>query len=163
MEQNTLETANLVLRGQNANITETNNQGFTWNNIDLREVLGDMYDRYTLFKLTFIQLEFNTLGTFTGPDEGLLFLNMTGLEWENCSYDYATNTQQLSARVAILFFADGTQTCQPPYTTMGLTFRKDKPFCNIRLNFTKTTDGVSLSNKSFTTTTAFRFVITPIV
>jgi hypothetical protein len=163
MEQNTLETANLILRGQNANIVEANNQGFTWNNIDLRQVLGDMYDKYTLFKLTFIQVEFNTLGTFTGADEGLVFLNMTGLEWDNCSYDYATNTQQLSARVAILFFADGTQTCQPPYTTMGLTFRKDKPFCNIRLNYTKTTDGVSLSNKSFTTTSAFRFVITPIV
>jgi hypothetical protein len=162
MEQNVLETANLVLRGQNANITETNNQGFTWNNIDLREVLGDMYDRYTLFKLTFVQLEFNTLGSFTTQDEGLLFLNMTGLEWEGASYDYASQSNVLSARVAILFFADGSQTAQPPYTSCGLTFRKDKPICNIRLNFTKTTDGVSLSNKSFTTTTAFRFVITPI-
>ena len=162
MEQNVLETANLVLRGQNANITEASNQGFTWLNIDLRDVLGDMYDRYTLFKLTLVQIEFNTLGTFTGQDEGLVFLNMTGLEWEGASYDYASQSNLLSARVAILFFADGTQTCQPTYTTTGLTFRKDKPFCNIRLNYTKTTDGVSLSNKSFTTTTAFRFVITPI-
>jgi hypothetical protein len=162
MEQNVLETANLVLRGQIADITETNNQGFVWNNLDLRKVLGDMYDRYSLFKLTLIQVEFNTLGTFTGPDEGLVFLNMTGLEWENACYDNIANMQQLTARVAILFFADGTQTCQPTYTTTGLTFRKDKPFCNIRLNYTKTTDGVSLSNKSFTTTTAFRFVITPI-
>ena len=162
MEQNTLETANLVLRGVTANITEANNQGFTWNNIDLREVLGDMYDRYSLFKLTFIQLEFNTLGTFTGVDEGLLFLNITGLEWDNSSYDYSPQSNILTARAAILFFADGTQTCQPPYTTMGLTFRKDKPFCNIRLNYTKTTDGVTQSNKSFTTIQAFRFVITPI-
>lgn len=162
MEQNVLETANLILRGVTANITETNNQGFTWNNIDLREVLGDMYDKYSLFKLTFINVEFNTLGTFASFDDGLLFLNITGLEWDYSSYDFAPQSNLQTARVAILFFVDGTQTCQPPYTTMGLTFRKDKPFCNIRLNYTKTTDGVSLSNKSFTTVQAFRFVITPI-
>lgn len=162
MEQNVLETANLVLRGNLATTIETNNQGFTWNNIDLREVLGDMYDRYSLFKLTLVQIEFNTMGTFTNADEGLLWLNITGLEWEGASYDYASQSNLLSARVGIIFFADGTQTAQPPYTTTGLTFRKEKPFCNIRLNYTKTTDGVSLSNKSFTTTQTFRFVITPI-
>jgi hypothetical protein len=162
MEQNTLETANLVLRGNFATITETNNQGFTWQNIDLREILGELYDTYSLFKLTLIQIEFNSLGTFTNADEGLLFLNMTGLEWQEASYDYASQSNVLSARVGITFFADGTQTAQPPYTTTGLTFRKDKPFCNIRLNWTKTTDGVSLSNKSFPTVQTFRFVITPI-
>lgn len=163
MEQNTLETANLVLRGNLATIIEANNQGYTWNNIDLRRVLGDyLYNRYSLFKLTFVQLEFNTMGTFTGVDEGLLWLNMTGLEWQESSYDYVAQCNLPSARVAIIFFADGTQTAQPTYTTTGLTFRKDKPFCNIRLNYTKTTDGVSLSNKSFTTVQTFRFVITPI-
>jgi hypothetical protein len=162
MEPNVLETAKLVLRSGSSTLPETNNQGFTWNNIDLRQVLGDMYDRYELFKLTFIQLEISGLTGFTTQDEGLLFLNITGLEWENCSYNYATNTQEPTARCAIIFMADGTQTSQPPYTTMGLTFRKNKPLCNIRLNYTKTTNGIALSNKSLPVQQGFHFVITPI-
>lgn len=161
MDAIALENANLVLRSTNANITETNNQGFTWNNIDLRKVLGDMYDRYDLFKITFVFWEQNNIGAFTGLDESVLFLNITGLEWENGFYDFSTKSQSNTAKIAILYIADATGTVQPPFSSFGLVFRKNKPFCNIRLNFTKTLDG-SLSNKSFPSSQAFRFVITPI-
>lgn len=161
MDTIAIETANLVLRSTNANTTEANNQGFTWNNIDMRKVLGDMYDRYSVFKLTFVSWEQSNIGTFTTLDEAIVFLNMTGLEWENATYDFATKTQSNTAKVSIIYIADGTQTVQPPFTTLGLTFRKNKPFCNIRLNFTKTLDG-GLSNKSFPAQQGFRFVITPI-
>lgn len=161
MDTNAIECANLVLRSTNANTTEANNQGFTWNNVDLRKVLGDMYDRYELFKLTFVYWEQSNLGTFTSLDDGVLFLNMTGLEWQNATYDFSTKSQSDTAKVSILYCTDGSQTVQPPYTTLGLTFRKTKPFCNIRLNLTKTLDG-GLPNKTYPASQAFRFVITPI-
>lgn len=46
-----LQNATLVLNSYDGCIATVNNSNLLWNNINLRTVLGDMYDKYDLFNL----------------------------------------------------------------------------------------------------------------
>ena len=48
-----MESAILVLKGVNA-VDSANNTVEVWNNINLRVLLGDLYDKYDRFKLSLI-------------------------------------------------------------------------------------------------------------
>jgi len=76
----------------------------TWNNINMRLLLGDMYDRYDLFNLQLVNIGCDdditydvdgvtvlTKGGATRGDRNVN-LNMTGLNFINSTYDSFRNT-----------------------------------------------------------------------
>ncbi len=104
-----LESATLVLRtsalGPNdVNVSNFNNDVY-WN-INLRRVLGSMFDKYNRFKICL-----TSIGTSTpalSEANRFVQVNMEGLQWNNQSYD--TQTGILRSNVIIESVALGTNT-----------------------------------------------------
>jgi len=99
------ETASLVLKsgdltyGSTTNIGTANQYGtvLTWNNINLRVLLGNLYDKYSRFNLS--------LNTFTtGPLIGVVpdadtgtYITLSGLPFVNNTYGVKTNSLNTEA------------------------------------------------------------------
>jgi hypothetical protein len=60
---------------------------FTFNNIDMKNVMGEMWDKYDQFALKVVS--FSTEGTvsLTNSAFGLITYNLRGLEWSNVIYE----------------------------------------------------------------------------
>lgn len=65
----------------------TNGNYIKYNSFNIKECLGDMYDKYDKFKLVL-----NGVSNFNGMavTNRLVSIKMTGLDWIGC-YDYGTN------------------------------------------------------------------------
>ena len=86
------QTASLVLKTHDLTYGSTTSTGtadtlgttFTWNNINLRVLLGDLYDQSDRFNLNL-----NTVATGKSPsysggeDERANYITITGLPWVN--------------------------------------------------------------------------------
>jgi len=114
--------AQLVLRGYDLSTTETNigvanatNTNYTWKNINLRTVLGPMYDKYDVFNLTLKYIAASQTTAGLGADgsnvimniSGLPFLNQTYLQSHNCN----TNTAVLGTYAYPTASAISSNTC----------------------------------------------------
>jgi hypothetical protein len=93
----TLRNASLVLKTSDFAINTSNNYGFcdsvkariTWNNINLRSLLGDMYDKYDTFNLCL-----NTVSSgvsqnyyYASPSDLQVLLRIQGLPFLNNTYN----------------------------------------------------------------------------
>jgi len=87
---------------------------FTWNNINLRVLLGDEYDKYDNFKLVLYQVCSQGTNNDFGYDKNdkRVQLAISGLEWVNCSY--GPKNQNLSeAFISEYLFYDTGSTQYP--------------------------------------------------
>src|SRR5437868_4101903 len=94
------ECGTLLLRTCNAIANDTVGSTHTWLNVDMRSVLGDLWDRYDYFNLTLTAVAVSTMtaSSLVSHDKALTFF-MTGLNWENCNYDI--NLKHNSSRANI--------------------------------------------------------------
>ena len=61
----------------------------TWNNVNFRNILGDMLYKYDKFNLKLHAIQFTTVATgTTSIIELLLKINIVGLPFSNCNYDF---------------------------------------------------------------------------
>jgi type IV secretory pathway VirB6-like protein len=66
---------------------DTYAQSFTWNNINLRTLLGDMWDKYELFNLSLVEMAAG-VSVFNFVNDNLnVAINISGLSFSNCNYD----------------------------------------------------------------------------
>jgi hypothetical protein len=88
-----LETADLTA-GQTTSVgsMSTRKTNMTWNNISLRALLGDMWDKYENFNLTLVQVVCDGNGVSGSLTNANLMLNIwiSGLPLVNGFYDTAT-------------------------------------------------------------------------
>ncbi len=82
-----LESANLILRTSNASVN-TNGHTITWNSINLKDVMGSMYEKYSKFKICLTSFA-NTNTGLTGVTNGdrCLSIFVNGLDFINSGYD----------------------------------------------------------------------------
>jgi hypothetical protein len=95
------QTASLVLKTfdltygstTNAGVADTLGTTFTWYNINLRVLLGDMYDQYDRFNLNL-----NTVATSKSPsylqdteNERCNYITIGGLQWVNNTYNTSSS------------------------------------------------------------------------
>jgi hypothetical protein len=106
---------------------------FTFSNIDLKNVLGEMWDKYDIFALKPVSLV--TQGTITlgsGSTYGIIVYNLAGLDWTNVKYDTAFNSKKY---VPVVFSASSTATPTQNVviTNMGqsFNFRKGQRFVDL--------------------------------
>jgi hypothetical protein len=141
MEQ--LQKANLVLKGIDSVNNEANTV-MTWNNINLRMLLGDMYDKYDNFNLVLNSMGCdddrlynsgtNTYTNTAGSDESdrIVTVNVSGLNWLNATYDSATNNMSSSTTIATYRFYE---TFSKDYHNSIATFTKyGSDRCNITID-----------------------------
>lgn len=149
-----IEKASLILRTCDCTTTNTSYTSFTWSNIDLRTVLGDMYYKYDRFNLNLVNITSSeqiftyTVGTSTTfcqgiPDNAFTIVNITGLPWVNQGYNagvlHNTNVAVLAPFMVPLTQYTNTST---NYGKTYLIFEKNQDVSNITIYFTRVEDNL---------------------
>ena len=150
MEQ--IQMATLTLKTIDLEINQTNHKGrtdqyqtsMTWNNINLRLLLGDMYDRYENFnlKLCHVLCDDNRLynsgtGTYTNVSgdsnsDRIVTLNISGLNFLNNTYNTSTQCNSNSVVIATYeFYKEFTK----EYNNSIVTFTKGNDQCNLTIEY----------------------------
>ena len=99
-----IESSTLVLRTINAT-NNTNRTNSTWR-VNLRQTLGNLYNNYRRFKICLTS--WGTAVAVNGfvADDLATVVSMSGLRWENQTYDTATNGLRQNAVISTLRFAN---------------------------------------------------------
>ena len=148
---NSTPSSTLVLKVSDLTANASNNIGIcnayrtdmTWNNINLRTLLGDLYDKYDLFNLCLknIVVATSTAASGTLSDDKTILINLGGLPFVNQTYNQATNTNLSSIVLSPFIMASGGPSFNQITNLKQFTFSKNQDICNIRINYTKVLDG----------------------
>jgi hypothetical protein len=117
---------------------------FTWNNINLRALLGDMYDMYDEFNLCLNQISTSSLPPDAIVDNRSCYINMAGLQWVNQTYDFKTGNNGTMATIGTFTFGlSGSNTRSQFFNDSYLTFRKEpKEQCNLTIEYSRIVDNI---------------------
>jgi hypothetical protein len=146
------QTASLVLKSSDLTFGSTTTVGYadasgttlTWNNINLRVLLGDIYDQYDRFNLNLNTIATNSAGLIgTSADDRCCYITIQGLPWVNNTYNQKTNSNSNATVIASCVFTSGGQTTQYYYGNNTTTFIKNQDICNITINIRKILDDAS--------------------
>lgn len=123
---------------------------FTFSNIDLKNVLGEMWEKYDLFCLKPVNLI--TQGTITlvsGSSYGIVTYNLAGLDWTNLKYETALNSKKY---VPVVFSASSSATPNQNViitnTGQSFNFRKGQRFVDLEFAIT-IPDATSIGIQNF--------------
>ena len=114
----------------------TTKNSFTFNNIDLKNVMGEMWDKYDTFALKLVSC--STQGTTTTPNStyGVVCWNVRGLEWVNLFNEYTgTHLNQQWAPIVFLNVFQSSPQTTPLITNTGQSFNFKKGMRNVNLEF----------------------------
>lgn len=166
-----LRTSDLPAFNAGANSNGSTNNGsassFTWNNIDMRLILGDLWDKYEYFNICLYSSTFSTTAlTYATNDNKMGAIYMSGLDWIS---NYDTGRKQRTPNVAI-----GYLNSNPFSTTTGSSvffsslfsnsFRKNNPITNLTIFYNKISDNTpNVTATGSFPQVAFMFKVTPIV
>lgn len=131
----TKSTVNPVVFGAPVGGVTTKNS-FTFNNIDLKNVMGEMWDKYDTFALKLVSV--STQGTTTIPNNqyGVVCWNVRGLEWVNLFNEYTgTHLNQQWAPIVFLSVQASAPQTTPLITNTGQSFNFKKGMRNVDLEF----------------------------
>lgn len=128
----------LLLRTCDATANDAFGSSYTWTGVDLRSILGDLWDKYEYYSLTLVGVIVSTMtsSSLTTHDKANIYY-MDGLNWENCNYDnslkhntnksviYSINYNPLTTSVGIIRF---------PSTNISNCFSKGGPNVNLTIS-----------------------------
>jgi hypothetical protein len=117
-----IECSTLVLRTVNAtnNATRTTS---TWR-INLRQTLGNLYNKYSRFKICLTSWGTGVAVNGFTADDLTTIIFMSGLQWENQTYDTAINGLQTNAAISTLRFANNGVNLENFTGEVGQVFTK---------------------------------------
>jgi hypothetical protein len=166
-----LRTHSLPLNGNNEKGScDDKRKNYTFKSIDLRVILGDMYDRYEMFNLELIGIahdddrEYNPDGSILAqagalPSDRTVNIHLSGLDVINGSYDSKGRTNTSSTVIASYqFYTDITKT----FTNHTLTFRK-KQTHNLNFYYSTIADSGEPSSPDAFPNVTYRFNIYGII
>jgi len=141
-----LKTHNLTTESTNLGVTDVYRQNHTWYNINLRTLLGDLYDKYDYFNLKLISIvSDDTTGGIDVTNDLYVNVKMTGLPFVNQTYDVNnkcnTNVCYLSHH---LFFTDSFSITEKSNDD-NIVFGKNQELVNINIFYTKLIDDLPFS------------------
>jgi hypothetical protein len=135
--------ASLVLRTTNST-ANTRKTSFTWNNINLRAVLGNMFDMYDDFNIILTQISSATCNSTLGAttDDLNLYATIDGLPFLNQGYNAG---QQTGSAILCVVTYTRDQPMIQNNLHIPLTFSKNQQLANITITYEKIT-GSSISS-----------------
>jgi hypothetical protein len=157
------ETSTLVLRSADLTPNTTNAIGtadvyllrMTWNNINLRTLLGSMYEKYDRFCLVPTQIQSVTAGGSIGstPDDRNCLVFISGLPFTNNTYNVSTLT---NTNVAFLNFVRFATSNAVTASSNGnnLLFTKNQELVNLTIFYQRINKNAG-GNYDVVTTTAY--------
>jgi hypothetical protein len=102
-----LESANLILRTSSVPVgvdKDTNRTNITWRNINLRNLLGNLFNRYNKFKICLTSIGNVNTTTIASVADRVLNVNMRGLQWINQTYDTSNQTNTSTVILTTITF-----------------------------------------------------------
>lgn len=135
-----LNTSDLPTQATQVGVKDATNTSFTWFNLNLRQILGDMWDKYTIFNLNLVEIcSAETDVSITG-DLQTVILQIKGLPWINCNYDSKlkciTNTSTLSSYTFVTGYTDSKS-----YTNNSISFSKQQEQADITIFYRNVNTG----------------------
>lgn len=133
-----LESAQLILNTINST-GNTDRTSFTWNNINLRNALGDMYEKYDLFTLYLNVIASDTVTTgynlTDGDRQGLV--RVSGLPFLNITY----NSNKMSSVIIGNYVYPVSNISQKVFGENSYaTFGKNQELLNINIDMLRISD-----------------------
>jgi hypothetical protein len=157
-----LQIASLVLRSSDLTLGTSNQYGScdanrltqTWNNINLRTLLGDMYDKYDLFNICLNTISTAGAGANTALLGGLaataadnlnVVVKLSGLPFINQTYSVKNGCNTGVCPISTFLFANsGTAnnitTTQLFFSNNCYTFGKSQQSCNLTIQYARIVD-----------------------
>ena len=150
---NTFDISTSTTTGDFYDVTVDNQYGtiannrcnLTWKNINVRRVLGEMYDKYETFNMYLYQINqsaaFSSLPPSTN-NQLLVDVRIKGLQFLNNTYNVKscnkTNLAYLTSYVLNNTASDGLGTITPLYNPIVLTFGKNAECVDITIEMKST-------------------------
>ena len=152
--------ASLILK-TNESVNNTLNTSFTWSNINLRTVLGDMYDQFDYFNLCLNAITTSVSNAALGSslDDINVLININGFPWVNQSYSYSHACNTSTAVISSFAFVKSATATQVFYSNNVLTFGKNSDTINITISYTRVLDGAAPSSAQAFPVVNFLFTI----
>jgi hypothetical protein len=137
------EKATLVLNSVNASSINSMRSSITWNNINLRILLGDMYDKYDRFNLCLNCI--STAYALSATNNSQVLIRLTGLPWIGCNYNITSNAINVNNIYDIIgTFKFSSSTPQEPLTQYYYesiaTFSKNSDIISITIDYLRLVD-----------------------
>ncbi len=145
----------------------------TWTNINMQDVIGDMYDEYDEFNLVLSNMSStshvnwsNVLANFgSTPNDEINYIEITGLDFQNQGYDQMTKGNAAKATIHGLNFPNPTVPVPLffNFSDYPMTFRKSyaSPYTNINITFKTIIGTVPVSD--YDQRCIFNFSIYPVL
>lgn len=114
---------------------------FTWNNINLRTLLGDMYDMFDEFNLCLNTISTAQASTIDGiADNKNVYIKLGGLPWINQTYNVKNVNNGSVTNIATFNFTSNNATTQYYYSNNIATFGKSQDSCNLSVEYSRIVD-----------------------
>lgn len=148
----TIYLHNALVLNSASSTAGTGNTSFTWSNIDLRMLLGDMYNKYDRFNLCL-----NTISQGLGGDNGnnffatqadaLVLIRISGLSFINNTYNIKSSGSNNTsfATLASFKFLNNTQQVQYLNGQNIITIGKNQDLANITIEYVRVSDLASVA------------------
>ena len=134
--------------------------GYTWNNVNMKNLLGDWYNKYDKFNICLVSVAQSYKPTQTLNACNVVSIKMSGLQWLS-SYDQASGNDTGSVVVGLRNFNQDNDDFS---STSFITFRKGQQITNItiKLDCLENDDTLMPDSDSTFGHMIFLFNITPV-
>jgi hypothetical protein len=114
----------------------------TWNNINLRTLLGDMYNDFDLFNICLNSISTSTANPTIDPsnDVKTVSVKISGLPFVNQTYNVKNSCNSSSTVIATFNFLQNQASTQYYYSNNIATFGKSQELCTITIEYYKIVD-----------------------
>ena len=103
--------------------------GYTWNNVNMRNLLGDWYNKYDKFNICLVSIAQSYQSTQTVESCNVVAIKMNGLQWLS-SYDQASGNNTGNVVIGVKNF---NQDNDDFLSSNYITFRKGQQITNITI------------------------------
>lgn len=125
-----LDTYNLP-----ASDINTDRSNYVFRNINLKNVMGAMWDKYDKFILKVVSRRMDS-GSVGGSGNNLININLKGLDWINCLNENTPNSQIWMPIMTANYNPSATSSIAPTNNGYGFNFRKSSPIVNLEFFYT---------------------------
>jgi hypothetical protein len=131
----TKSTVNPVVFGPPVGGVTTKNS-FTFNNIDLKNVMGEMWDKYDTFALKVVSISLNGATVTPSSNYTIMCWNLRGLEWVNLFNEYTgTHLNQQWCPIVFSTASQSVPNITQLITNTGQSYNFKKGMRNVNLEF----------------------------
>ncbi len=154
----TLRTADLPTFVAGANQYGSSNNSshssFTWLNVNIKSILGTMWDEYDYFNLALVSSLISTgAPTYATNDNKIGLIYMSGPKWINSSYDVILKSLTNNACIGIMNVStlSATVGVTSQYNQLNInTFSKGAPNMQMTIFYSRVSDNLSNATSSGT-------------